>query len=283
MRQWWQDLLLGMIQGATEFLPVSSSGHLVLAQSLLPGFKQPGVLFDVLLHLATALAVVVYFYQDLIGLLKRRVVIGEAEARDGSGGLTRMNWRLVGMMILALIPTGIIGFLLKDFAQAQFQNPSGVGLFLILTGVILFSADLAARKKPAWIKAHDPNLWQSLGIGVAQGLAVFPGLSRSGATISTGIFCGARGDYSARFSFLLSVPAVLGAALVSLLDQREDLARLQGNDILGYLLGMAAAFIVGYISIRLMFAVVKKIKLSWFGGYCVAVGLATVIICNFTK
>jgi len=280
MTQWWQGLALGALQGLTEFLPVSSSGHLVLAQSLLPGFSQPGVLFDVALHLATALAVVVYFKQDLIGLLKRKAENEAVGTMVENAELERINWKLVWMMILALIPTGIIGFLLKDLAQAQFENPFGVGLFLILTGAILFSADLAARKKPAWLQAQDPGIWQSLVIGAAQGLAVFPGLSRSGATISAGIFSKVRGDYSARFSFLLSVPAVLGVSLVSLLEEREALWQFQRGEILAYLLGMAGAFIIGYWSIRLVLAMVRRIRLSWFGGYCVVVGVITVLIWN---
>jgi len=278
MTSWWQGLLLGVVQGLTEFLPVSSSGHLVLAQSLLPGFNQPGVLFDVALHVATAAAVVLYFYRDLPGLLKRG---SKAEEMAESGQMARIEWKLAWVMILALISTGIIGFLLKDFAEAQFQNPLAVGYFLILTGALLVSADWAARRKPG--AGLEPNSWRAVLIGSAQGLAVFPGLSRSGATIATGIFTGVRGDYAARFSFLLSVPAVLGASLVSLRDERAALAAFSRSEILTYVLGMAAAFGVGYFSIRLVFAVVRKLRLSWFGGYCVLLGLLTVIMWNLNK
>jgi len=287
-------LALGTLQGLTEFLPVSSSGHLVLAQSILKGFHQPGILFDVALHLATAMAVVVYFKKELIGLTKRKdgsesrvdapghlersTAKEEAEEMEKGGKLEQMRWKLVWMMVLALIPTGIIGLLLKDIAEEQFGNPFGVSVFLLLSGVILFASDIIARNKPGWLKSKEPGILQALIIGTAQGLAVFPGLSRSGATISAGIFSGVQGQYSARFSFLVSVPAVLGASLVEMIDERGAITQFQSSEILAYILGMASAFIVGYLSIRLVFSAIRKIKLSWFGGYCVVAGLVGMLV-----
>jgi len=280
MIKWWQGLVLGMLQGLTEFLPVSSSGHLALAQNLFQGFAQPGVLFDVALHLATSVAVVVYFYQDLVSLLKREAG-KEAVAMSGSGEMEKLGWSLGWPLIAAMVPTGVIGFLLKDRVVASFQKPLFVGIFLLITALVLFAADLVFRLRKDALLAKDPGLWQSLIIGIAQGLAVFPGISRSGATIATGIFTGSRGDYAARFSFLLSVPAVLGASALSLFKERDALLGFPAQELWSYLLGMLAAFIVGYFSIKLMFLVVKRVRLSWFGIYCAGVGLATVIIMSW--
>jgi len=271
-------MVLGIIQGATEFLPVSSSGHLALAQALFKNFKQPGLLFDVSLHLATALAVVVYFYRDILGLFRRNAEQEAADEMTGSGKLMRINWNLVWMMVIAMVPTGIIGFALKDRVEASFTKPLCVGIFLIITALILFLADLAARKRPGALKAQDPGMWQAIIIGISQGLAVFPGISRSGATISTGIYTGVRGDYSARFSFLLSVPAVLAASALSLFKERSAIMGFQWQEIFAYLLAMASAFVVGYFSIKLVFNLVKRARLSWFGIYCLIVGGLVVVV-----
>ena len=276
MINWEQGLVFGIIQGLTEFFPVSSSGHLALAQSLFKGFEQPGVLFDVAMHVATSVAVVVYFRKELVGLLKRS---GDKEAEmSGVGKLERIHWTLVWPIVLAMIPTGIIGYSLKHKVESTFKEPIYVGYFLLITAVVLIAADFVARKNKDTLKAADPNLWQSIVIGIAQGLAVFPGISRSGSTISAGIFTGVRGDYAARFSFLLSVPAVLAAAALSVLKERHAITALSSNEILAYLLGMAAAFAVGYLTIGWMFKIVRRVRLSWFGIYCLVAGGATVII-----
>jgi len=277
MVNWWQGLALGIVQGLTEFLPVSSSGHLALAQQLLPGFSQPGVLFDVCLHLATALAVVIYFYQDLVGLLKRKAG-GEVSVMSGGGALKQADWKLMGAIVIATIPTGALGWLLKDRVESTFQQPIFVGGFLVITALMLFGADLAARWRKEFLQGQDPGGWQSIVIGVAQGLAVFPGISRSGATISAGIFTGSRGDYAARFSFLCSVPAVLGAAMLSLWDERSAIAGFQAPELLAYGLGMLAALVAGYFSIGLMFKVVRRTRLSWFGIYCAVAGGTTILV-----
>jgi undecaprenyl-diphosphatase len=282
MINWWEGMVLGLIQGATEFLPVSSSGHLALAQALFKDFSQPGLLFDVSLHLATALAVVVYFYKDILGLFARNTGQEAADIMLKSGELTRIRWKLVWMIVIAMVPTGIIGFALKDLVETSFSKPLFVGIFLIITALILFLADLVARKRAALLQAQDPGIWQAIIIGVSQGIAVFPGISRSGATISTGICTGVRGDYAARFSFLLSVPAVLAASALSLVKERSAITAFQSQEIFVYLLSMACAFVVGYFSIKLVFNLVKRARLSWFGLYCLVVGTATVLILSMS-
>jgi len=274
----WQGVVLGIIQGATEFIPVSSSGHLALAQNLFRGFEQPGLLFDVGLHVATSLAVVVYFYKDILGLLKRNADNEVAEKMSGSGELTPINWKLVWVMALAMVPTGIIGFLLKDIVEDSFEQPMFVAMFLVITGLFLYIADLVAKKNEGELKDKDPGIRQVIVIGIAQGLAVFPGISRSGATISAGIFTGVRGDYATRFSFLLSVPAVLCASALSVVRHRAEILNFQAWEILVYLAGMTCAFVVGYFSIKLVFTVVRSFSLRWFGMYCLVVGGATILV-----
>ena len=277
MIKWWQGLALGALQGATEFLPVSSSGHLALGQSLIKNFQQPGLLFDLALHIATAVAVLVYFWRDILELLKRKRE-EEAEEKMKSRELKSLNWRLLGIMLISLIPTAIIGYLLKDSAEKAFEKPIIVGSCLLITALILFLADYVAKKRFQLFPEKEPSINQALLIGIAQGLAVFPGISRSGATIATGIFSGVRGDYSARFSFLLSVPAVLGASLLSVLEERKALLEFQAQEIISYLLGMAGAFLVGYLSIRLVFETIKRIKLSGFGIYCLIIGGGVILV-----
>ncbi len=278
MVEWWQGLILGVVQGATEFLPISSSGHLALIQNLFQNFQQPGLLFDLCLHLATALAVVVYFRKELAGLISRGGK--EQKLMSGSEKLELISWNLILVIIISLIPTAIVGFALKDFAESCFVKPSYVGGFLIFTGLILFFADYYARRAQN-LFAQDPEIKRGLLIGLAQGISVLPGISRSGITIATGIFTGIRGDYSARFSFLLSVPAILGASFISLFQERAELVRFSNQEILSYLLGMASAFLVGYFSIKLVFSAVRRIRLSWFGIYCLVAGSTSLILSLF--
>jgi len=196
----------------------------------------------------------------------------------GSGELTPIDWKLVWVMVIAMVPTGIIGFLLKDIVEESFEQPMFVAMFLVITGLILYIADLAAKQNESKLLQKDPGVRQSIIIGIAQGLAVFPGISRSGATISAGIFTGIRGDYATRFSFLLSVPAVLCASALSVIKNREQMMNFQAHEILVYLAGMTCAFVVGYFSIRIVFNVVRRLSLRWFGMYCLVVGGATVLI-----
>jgi len=273
MIQWWQGIILGIIQGATEFLPVSSSGHLAVVQNLFKNFHQPGVLFDLLLHLATALAVVIYFKKELVGLFGRRQ---REKLMKNAEKLKPINKKLILVIFVSLLPTAIVGFSVKDIAEKCFEKPFAVGLFLIFTALLLFLADFSAKRSSLQVEA-DPGFGRGILIGLAQGLAVFPGISRSGATISAGIFSGLRGDYSARFSFLLGVPAILGASFLELIEKRNELAGIAESELSAYLLGMVSAFLVGYFCISLVFKVVRRVKLSWFGIYCLFLGAIVIL------
>jgi len=249
-------LLLGLLQGLTEFLPVSSSGHLVLAQAFLPGFDQPGVLFDVLLHLGTMGAVLIYFRNDVKMLLA---------APFSSAPDMKSYRRLFWLIILGSVPTAVIGLSFKDFFESLFHDYRKAAYMLIVTGFLLFFSERFRRggREEEQLTAGDALL-----AGVVQGGAIIPGISRSGSTIAALLLRGVDGETAARFSFLLALPAVGGAALLSL----RDLEALAEGMIPIYLAGTAVSFVAGLFSIHFLMAVIRKKRLYLFSLYCWAVG-----------
>ncbi|MDX9709751.1 MAG: undecaprenyl-diphosphate phosphatase [Trichloromonas sp.] len=245
-------LLLGLIQGMTEFLPVSSSGHLAITQYLLPGFEQPGILFDVLLHLGTMLAVALYFRRDLGNLLSSPF------RKDEEATLHR---RLLLLLIAGSVPTAVIGLAFKDVFEGMFENIPLVGLMLLVTGTLLFVSEKFRRGKR---KEKDLNLLDALVVGTVQGCAIIPGISRSGSTIAALLLRGIDGETAARFSFLLALPAILGAALLSL----RDLHAVPAGEFPLYLTGTSVAFAAGMLSIHFLLAVIRKRRLFAFALYC---------------
>lgn len=249
-------ILLGIIQGLTEFLPVSSSGHLVIAQHMIKDFKQPGVLFDVMLHFGTLGAVIVYFWRDIIGILKS-VINNRGEERN-----------LFWLIIAGTIPTGIIAILFKDTFEELFKSASAAASMLIITGVLLFISDCI---KNPFRKAM--NLWDAIIIGVVQGIAIIPGISRSGSTISAGIFRKVDGETAGRFSFLLSIPAILGAVVL----EAKNFSEVDRAEILPYIIGTIVAAIFGFLTIGLLMRIIRRRRLSYFAYYCWAVGLLSLL------
>lgn len=249
-------LLLGLIQGLTEFLPVSSSGHLVIAQHFIPGFDQPGLAFDIMLHLGTMVAVLLYFRRE-VGLMLISPLQQGPEARTYR--------KMLGLIVLASVPTAIIGLGFKDFFEGLFENLQLVALMLLVTGVLLF---LSERFRRPGRKEGQLTISDALVVGTVQGLAIIPGISRSGSTISTLLLKGVDGETAARFSFLLALPAVFGAALLSL----RDLQQVATAEIPMYLVGAGTAFIVGLLSIHCLLAVVRRKRLIGFAIYCWLVG-----------
>ncbi len=248
--------LLGLVQGLTEFLPVSSSGHLAIAQHFLPGFEQPGLLFDVLLHAATTLAVIIFFRKDVWKLLScffRK----DAYALDDR----HTFW----MIVLGSIPTAIIGFSGKDFFEGLFENLLVIGCMLLLTAMLLIVAEKTRKdgRNLTQLKANDALL-----VGIVQGFAIIPGISRSGSTIACLLLRGIDGESAARFSFLLALPAVGGAMLLSL----KDLDQVSGADLPAYGLGALVAFVSGLFAIRILMDVVRRKRLVGFAIYCLLVG-----------
>jgi undecaprenyl-diphosphatase len=233
-------LLLALIQGLTEFLPVSSSAHLSLLQTLSGYFKEPPILFDVWLHLATVAAVLVYYHKRLLGYLRPD--------------------RLFPFLTATVI-TGVIGLLLKHQVEHAFGSVPWVCAFLCCTGIYLFVTQRWARPGRT-----TPGFASSALVGLAQGIAVFPGLSRSGFTICTGLWMGFKPEEAAEFSFILSVPAVLGANGLEFWSNRAQLASVDWGI---FAAAFAAAFLVGLGAIHLMTRLVARNRLNPFAAYCI--------------
>jgi undecaprenyl-diphosphatase len=253
---------LGIVQGLTEFLPISSSGHLVFFQSLL-GLKEPPIFFDVMLHLGTLLAVVVYFRTDIRKIIEG---IGSTLRRKEEN---KQEAKLFLLIILATIPTGLMGILFKDWFESFFSKPKLVGGMLILTGLILWLT--------RWTKKEGKSLgrmgwFDAILIGIAQGIAIIPGISRSGATISMGLFCGLDRELSAKFSFLLSIPAILGAILLEY--KKMDTVSGLGS----MLIGTAVAFGVGILALTVLIRIIKMGKIFSFSYYCCGMGILMIIL-----
>lgn len=250
-----ESLILGLIQGLTEWLPVSSSGHLVVVKELF-GW-QPPVLFYVLLHLGTLSVVMVFFRRDILGILKA-ILKRDFESEEGRIGL---------FIIVGSAPTGVIGFVFKDFFEAFFDNLYVVGLSLLATGVLLFFSDRIEGSKPL-------TYLDSFLVGIAQGISIVPGISRSGVTIATGLLRGVKRKHAFMFSFLLSIPATLGATIV----ESGDLHLLvSGVDAATVVVGVATSMVVGYLSLKAVQRILRKRKFHWFAPYCWAAGALLLI------
>lgn len=245
-------LLLGVVQGLTEFLPVSSSGHLVLAQSLL-GVRLPGVVFETVLHVAT-LCAVLWVYRSRVAGLTRGLLERDASAV-----------RYVLMLALASVPAGLAGVLGRDVFEAAFETPVAAAAFLLLTGVLVWTL----RRTAPEAEDGQPDAGQALWAGVAQALAIFPGISRSGSTVAAGVWRGVEPVRMAEFSFLMSVPAIGGAALLEL-DGLADAAA--GAGIPALAAGFGAAAVAGVGAIRLFVRTLEARAFHHFAWYCWAVG-----------
>jgi undecaprenyl-diphosphatase len=261
-----QAVVLGIVQGLTEFLPVSSSAHLVLVPWWLGWQFEPDAAFafDVLVQLGTLVGVVAFFGRDLIALM-REAWLGLVRRRPFASVESRRAW----LLALATVPAVIAGLALKDAVEAAFADPVPTSAALLVTGLFLWIAERRARSD----RPLETMGWiESLMIGVAQALAIFPGISRSGATIAAGRALGFARHEAARFSFLMSVPVLLGAGLVA----SKDFLSLPAASALAAPLaaGFLAAAVVGYLSVRWMMAFVGKHPLTYFAAYCLAAGLA---------
>lgn len=267
-----QAVLLGILQGLTEFLPVSSTAHLALVQGLIPGFAQPGILFDVLLHVGTLVAVVAYF-RDRIGKTASGLFAADPDER-------RAAWKLVGLLVLAVGLTGAIALPLKDLAVATMTDLRMIGVSLCGTALLLTAAQAVGRRRGAAgrslaeIRYRDAAL-----VGVCQAAsAVFHGLSRSGNTISVGLFSGMSRKAAAEFSFLLSVPTILAAAASENVSAwRHHPEAFGGGAWPVYLVGMAVAAVVGYAAIAVLLRLVVSMRLVPFIVYTGLLGLFLVV------
>jgi undecaprenyl-diphosphatase len=267
-------LWLGVVQGLTEFLPISSDGHLSLAHAFLGASSSEDLFFDLVLHLGTLLAVLLVFGRDLIAFTRDALsALIALPAHGVRGTLERSEGLRLGvLMFLALVPTAIIGLLLKKPVEEHAFSTAGVAALIFVNGVTLWLSRYAPKLEPSAPGAlHAIGLTplRALAVGVAQGLAVLPGISRSGSTIVALLLLGAQRERAAQFSFLMSIPAILGAFLLTL--DRESLAAGLA-DPAPYLLGMLVAAVVGVAALKAVVGLLRSAQFHHFAWYCWAVG-----------
>lgn len=284
--EWFEAIILGLVQGLTEFLPVSSSGHLIIGKELLGVEAADDLVFEVLVHAATVLSTIVVFRKQLWSLIR---------------GFFRFRYNdqtdYVLKICVSMIPVFIVGVFFKDFVEGLFQSVFVVGIALMCTAVLLFLSDMASgslfrksgRSAGADVSSAESgggaghvslserkgyrngiSYWQAFVVGLGQALAVVPGLSRSGTTISTGLLCGVRRDVMAQFSFLMVMIPILGESFLQLVGGEMTASSIAP---LSLVLGFLAAFVSGLFACRVMIALVKKARLSWFAVYCAIVAV----------
>ncbi len=266
----FSSILLGVIQGLTEFLPVSSSGHLVILQYFFP-VNEAEVLFDVTLHMGTLLAVFIFFRTDLKEMMYESCdyLKGFLQKKETLSSIKeKPHALLTAWVIVGTLPTVFIGFTFKDQLENLFGDPRRAAWMLIVTGILL----VISRMLPnGYTKRNNVGLITALAVGIAQGLAITPGISRSGSTIVCGMICGMDRELAGRFSFLLSIPAIAGAMILQLAS--KDFGSI---GMLPLVIGFLSAAVIGFFALKLLMIVVKKGNLLWFAPYCWALGLTII-------
>lgn len=262
----FEAALLGLIQALTEFLPVSSSGHLVLGQALLGVEHGADVAFEVAVHFGTLLSVLVLFRAEVRRLFAATWRGVRAPQQLGTQWRDDPDLRLVAAVLIGCVPAGVVGVLFKSQLETAFGSPYVVGWALLVTGAVLLLSQRAA------IRGGEVTVGRATWIGIAQALAITPGISRSGSTIAAGMFLGVDPERAARYSFLMSIPVIAGATL---LEARELAAAPPSSDVLVALgLGLAVSFVAGLGALWLLMSVVRRGWFHKFGWYCLAVGAA---------
>lgn len=267
-------ILLGLVQGITEFLPVSSSGHLSILNNLfgLTTAENGHVFFDVLLHLGTLIAILVVYWQDVVAMARETLGVLNLGPEAGEPRAHRPGARLFVMIVIGTLPLLLV-LPIKDRVEALYSNSIFIGVALVLTGCMLYVGD---RMLPGKKTVGGMTILDALIIGLCQCAAVIPGISRAGTTITAGISTGLRRDFAVKFSFLLSVPAVLGANIISLFGALREGVDL--SDFPVYLIGMATAMISGILAIEVLKAVAKRGKFGGFAYYCWVAGALSIIL-----
>lgn len=262
--EWFEAIILGLVQGLTEFLPVSSSGHLVIGREILGVEESGDLVFEVTVHAATVLSTIVVFRHQIWKLLK---------------GLFRFKYNdetdYILKICVSMIPVFIIGVFFKSFVEGLFDSLFVVGVALVMTAILLTLSDMASNPRRQ-VQSQAPDYrngisyWQAFAVGLGQALAVIPGLSRSGTTISVGLICGVRRDVMAQFSFLMVLVPILGEAFLQIVG-----GEMTGSSIgtLPIVLGFISAFLSGLFACKVMIALVRKARLTWFALYCAVVAL----------
>ena len=282
-----QAIILGVIQGLTEFLPVSSSGHLAIMKNILRVDLETGALYDVLLHVATLVAICIVMRKDIAKLILEfisivrdvftnfLIFIDRITHKDDQYYIKIMSSayrRFVVLIIVSSIPTAIIGFLLNDIIETVENELLVPGICLIATAVIILISDFLAdgTKKP-----KDATVYDAFAIGTAQGIATLPGLSRSGTTITACILCGFDRKFAVKYPFIMSMPAIFGALILKLSKISSE--TVTGGDIAVYIVGMVIAAVVGYFALIFTTKLVQKKSFKYFAFYCFGIGVVSII------
>lgn len=272
---WLQALLMGIFQGLTEYLPVSSSGHLAIAGALL-GVEDPDklMMFTIVVHIATVLSTLVILWKEIVWLFKGMLKSPKPNASPYGIRNLNMEQNYLLNIIISMIPVGIVGFCFKDFVEEQFNSLTVVGVCLLITAALLSFSFFAKPREKEHITMLDAFI-----IGIAQAIAVLPGLSRSGSTIGTGLILGDKKESLAQFSFLMVIPPILGEALLDVkkIAEMGMEAAMAGISSSALIAGFIAAFIVGCLACKWMINLVKRGKMIYFAVYCAIVGLSVLV------
>lgn len=256
--EYLEAVILGVVQGIAEFLPISSSGHLVIFSEILHRLTgrqvspEENMQLNVALHFGTLLSILVVYRRDIFQL--------------------RHNYRLCCWIVLATFPVALIGLTFKDVIEQSLQNPLTAGIFLILTAALLFAAH---KQQNANVPLENLSWTQALTIGFFQAVAIIPGISRSGSTIAGGLVVGVRRDAATTFSFLIAIPAIMGAVVLTVADIASE--KSDPNALLPLLIGAVVSFGVGYFALHWLIRLISHKKLHWFAWYCAFAGVSTVI------
>ena len=260
---WLEALILGLVQGLTEFLPVSSSGHLAIGRELLGVEASGDLVFEVAVHAATVCATIVVFWKEIARLFRGLFKFKYNDETD-----------YIAKIVVSMIPVLIVGVFFKDYVEALFASMTVVGIALLVTAALLFFSDHAGSDRQS--PARNGISWlQALAVGLGQACAVIPGLSRSGTTISTGLVCGVKREAMAQFSFLMVLVPILGEAFLDIVGGEMAASTIGAVPLA---IGFAAAFVSGLFACKVMIALVKKARLSWFALYCAIVGILVLIL-----
>ena len=264
---------MGIIQGVTEFLPVSSSGHLVILQGLF-GVEEPKLFFNVMLHVGTLIAIIMVFWRDILEIPKG--IFAALRGNPGMGAFSTALWRcpqgrLVILIVVGSIPAALMGLVFEETLCSLFASPLFAGFMLMATGTVLWFT----RRGPSGSKGIDEmGVIDALIVGLGQAFALIPGISRSGITISCGLLRGMEREWSGKFSFLLAIPAIVGALILEFKMPSE----IAQEELFSILAGTVAAIAVGYVSLRTLMHVVKRGNLALFSYYCWGAGAMTIFL-----
>ncbi len=271
-----EAIILGIFQGIAEFLPISSSGHLALLQKLF-GIKEGNLFFTEMLHFGTLVSIIVVYFSDIIKIIVEFFKLLASLIKRKEKILLNIHQKLAIYIIIGSIPTAIIGLSFEDFFESLYTSILPIGIFFIVTGFILFFVE-KGHKQDKGIK--EMTLLDSIFIGTAQGIAIIPGISRSGTTIGAGLFRGLNKSLATEYSFLLALPATFGAGLLGILKLLKNKADIIINPPL--FLGVFLSAIVGIISLSFLIKILKKNKLYYFSYYLWVVGVVTIVVSFFS-